>query len=109
VTGVSGFLASEIVHPLLERGYVVRGTVRDPNNQEKNAHLTSLPGAKKRLTLFKADLLDEGCFDAALKDTEGVFHVASPYNYTGGEEELVTPAVKGTLNVLRSVEKTSKY
>jgi len=108
VTGASGYLASYIVKLLLERGYFVHATVRDPNNQEKNSHLTSLPGAKERLILFKADLLEEGSFDAALKDTEGVFHVASPVFFVGEEDEIVTPAVKGTLNVLRSVEKFPK-
>jgi nucleoside-diphosphate-sugar epimerase len=89
----------------LERGYIVHGTVRDLSHPEKYTHLTSLPGAAERLTLFKADLLEAGSFDAALKDTEEVLHVASPFHFNGGEEELVTPAVKGTLNVLQSVEK----
>jgi nucleoside-diphosphate-sugar epimerase len=30
VTGASGFIASWIVKLLLERGYTVRGTIRDP-------------------------------------------------------------------------------
>ena len=37
-----------------------------------------LDGAKERLNLFKADLLDEGSFDAAVDGCEGVFHTASP-------------------------------
>ena len=32
VTGASGFVASWLVKKLLERGYYVRGTVRDPSN-----------------------------------------------------------------------------
>lgn len=33
VTGVSGFLGEHIVKCLLEKGYTVRGTVRDPTKE----------------------------------------------------------------------------
>jgi len=105
VTGASGFLASHIVEQLLSRGYHVHGTVRDPTDPKKVAHLTSLPGASERLTLFKADLLDgHEVFEAAFKGTHGVIHVASPFHNKGGENELVVPAVTGTRNILVSVE-----
>ena len=35
-------------------------------------------GAKERLHLFKADLLEEGSFDSAVEGCEGAFHTASP-------------------------------
>lgn len=55
VTGAAGYLASSIVGRLLASpaGHSVRGTVRDPSNAAKNAHLWALPGAKERLKLFK--------------------------------------------------------
>ena len=53
VTGAAGYLASSIVARLLAAGHSVRGTVRDPSNAAKNAHLWALPGAKERLKLFK--------------------------------------------------------
>lgn len=37
-----------------------------------------LDGAKERLHLFKANLLEEGAFDAVIDGCEGVFHTASP-------------------------------
>jgi hypothetical protein len=40
--------------------------------------LLALPGAKERLTLYKADLLEEGSFDAVVEGCNGVFHTASP-------------------------------
>lgn len=58
VTGASGFLGSQVVKTLLERGYNVRGTVRDKDNVNKTQHLTGLPNAKERLTLYNADLLE---------------------------------------------------
>ncbi|GLT76974.1 hypothetical protein SLA2020_486040 [Shorea laevis] len=78
VTGASGFIASSIVKLLLQRGYIVKATVRDPGDPKKIEHLLAFDGAKQRLRLFKAELLDEGCFDSILDGCEGVFHTASP-------------------------------
>ncbi|KAM1124321.1 hypothetical protein ACFX15_039115 [Malus domestica] len=59
VTGASGYIASWLVKLLLQKGYNVKATVRDPNDAKKTEHLLSLDGAKERLHLFKADLLEE--------------------------------------------------
>ncbi|KAG8646266.1 hypothetical protein MANES_10G138800v8 [Manihot esculenta] len=99
VTGGSGYIASWLVNFLLQKGYTVNATVRDPSDSKKTDHLLALDGAKERLNLFKADLLEEGSFDSAIDGCEGVFHAASPVLYSA---ELVDPAVKGTLNVLKS-------
>ncbi|RHY01582.1 hypothetical protein DYB36_000571 [Aphanomyces astaci] len=104
VTGGSGFLGSTCIKILLERGYRVHSTVRDPRNEPKVAHLKALPGAAERLTLFAADLLQEGSFDKAIHGAEVVLHTASPFFLTDQtRDNLVEPAVQGTLNVLRSV------
>jgi hypothetical protein len=44
----------------------------------KNAHLHSLDGAKERLSLHRADVLDYKSLCAAFSLCNGVFHVASP-------------------------------
>nr|GMD61774.1 cinnamoyl-CoA reductase 1-like [Ipomoea batatas] len=116
VTGASGYIASWIVKFLLQRGYIVKATVRYPglfsslslHDPKKTEHLLSLEGAKERLHLFKADLLEEGSFDSVVEGCEGVFHTASPFfhNVTDPQAELIDPAVKGTLNVLGSCAKT---
>jgi len=46
---------------------------------KKTQHLVSLEGAKERLHLFKADLLEQGSFDSAIDGCHGVFHTASPF------------------------------
>jgi nucleoside-diphosphate-sugar epimerase len=109
VTGASGYIASWLVKFLLARGYTVRATVRDTANPKKTLHLQALDGAKDRLHLFKASLLEEGSFDAAISGTDGVFHTASPFyhNVKDPKAELLDPAVNGTLNVLRSCKKAS--
>lgn len=42
VSGASGFIGTEVVKQLLEKGYNVRGTVRSTANQEKIKHLSQL-------------------------------------------------------------------
>ncbi|XP_015866601.3 phenylacetaldehyde reductase-like [Ziziphus jujuba] len=107
VTGASGYIASWVVKLLLERGYAVKASVRDPNDPRKTEHLLSLDGAKERLHLFKAGLLDEGAFDAIVDGCEGVFHAASAVLLSANDPqaEIIDPAAKGTLNVLKSCVK----
>ena len=50
--------------------------------------LLSLDGAKERLQLFKADLLEEGSFDSAVDGCQGVFHTASPVLMTASDPQV---------------------
>ncbi|KAI3448865.1 hypothetical protein Pfo_005530 [Paulownia fortunei] len=105
VTGASGYIASWLVKLLLDRGYTVKATVRNLSDPSKVAHLKALEGAKERLQLFQANLIEEGSFDAVVDGCDGVFHTASPVildNVNDPQTELIEPAVKGTLNVLSS-------
>ncbi|KAL1823151.1 hypothetical protein ACET3Z_009929 [Daucus carota] len=96
VTGAGGFIASWLVKLLLEKGYTVRGTVRNPEDP-KNDHLKELEGAKERLVLYKADLLDYKSLCEAINGCDGLFHTASPVSE---EEHMVEPAVTGSKNVI---------
>ncbi|WZY97315.1 hypothetical protein YC2023_069644 [Brassica napus] len=109
VTGASGYIASWIVKLLLLRGYTVRATVRNPTDAAKTEHLLALEGAKERLKLFKADLLEECSFEQAIECCDAVFHTASPVKFivTNPQTELIDPALKGTMNVLNTCKKTS--
>lgn len=110
VTGASGYLGSWIVRYLLEAGHTVHGTVRDPGKPSGLQHLHKLAADHPdQLKLFKADLLDEGSFDDAMRGCELVMHTASPFLLTGftdAEAALVRPALEGTRNVLQSVNRT---
>ncbi|MCB0735556.1 MAG: NAD-dependent epimerase/dehydratase family protein [Flavobacteriales bacterium] len=109
VTGATGYVAGWLVKRLLEDGLTVHAAVRDPHNQRKIAHLTALeqnlPGTLK---FFKSDLLHPGSYDEAMNDCELVYHTASPFtrNIKDPQTELIDPAVKGTRNVLESVNRT---
>ncbi|GAB4835238.1 hypothetical protein Ancab_000147 [Ancistrocladus abbreviatus] len=107
VTGASGFIGSWLVKRLLLRGYTVNATVIDLGDPKHTDHLLALDGAKERLHLFQANLLDDGSFDSAVDGSQGVFHLASPViaNPKDPQAEILEPAVKGTLNVLGSCAK----
>ncbi|PRQ19396.1 putative cinnamoyl-CoA reductase [Rosa chinensis] len=104
VTGAGGFVGSWVVKLLLSKNCIVHGTVREPTD-DKNSHLRKLDKASENLKLFKADLLDYDSLCLAIDGCVGVFHVASPVpsgSVPNPEVELIQPAVKGTLNVLKA-------
>ncbi|CAJ1972462.1 unnamed protein product [Sphenostylis stenocarpa] len=107
VTGASGFIGSWLVMRLMERGYTVRATVRDPGNMKKVKHLVELPGAKTKLSLWKAELGEEGSFDEAIKGCSGVFHVATPFDFESRdpENEVIKPTVNGILDIMKACMK----
>lgn len=108
VTGVSGYIGSEVVKQLLEKGYTVRGTVRSKSNTSKVQHLLTLSDALPgKLELFEADLLKTGDFDEVVRGADFVLHTASPFftESSAPEKDLVDPAVNGTSNVLRAAGK----
>ncbi|XP_022020020.2 cinnamoyl-CoA reductase 1 [Helianthus annuus] len=108
VTGASGYIASWLVKLLLDRGYTVHATVRSLDDPKETQHLLALDGAKERLSLFEANLTTEGSFDSAVSGCICVFHTASPVTFASVDDpqmELLDPAVKGTLNVLKSAAK----
>ncbi|RLM56180.1 cinnamoyl-CoA reductase 2-like [Panicum miliaceum] len=86
---------------------MLRDRPTELNRASKNAHLKALEGARERLQLIKADLLDYNSVVSAVAGCEGVFHVASPVPFGRSSNpeihvEVIDPAVTGTSNVLKA-------
>ncbi|KAF7974705.1 hypothetical protein HWV62_11491 [Athelia sp. TMB] len=102
ITGATGFLAQHVVSATLAAGYRVRGTIRSPSSGR--ALQAKFPTDFESVVVPDVASSD---LTAALKDVTYVLHTASPYTFaiTNGEEELLKPAINGTLNVLRAAHK----
>ena len=109
VTGASGFIGSHVVKNLVKRGYEVRACITDPDNPIKTEHLWALndAGYPGSLTLHRANLLEEGSYDAPLAGCSAILHVGTAMAYGGAHkpQEVYDGAVSGTQNVMRSVQK----
>ncbi|KAE8707498.1 Anthocyanidin reductase [Hibiscus syriacus] len=81
--GIRCILADQVVAYLLEKGYAVNTTVRDP------------------------DFADEGSFESPFSGCDLVFQVAIPVNFASQdpENDMIKPAIQGVLNVLKACAK----
>lgn len=110
VTGATGYVAGWIVKKLLDEGFTVHASVRNPTDNDKLKYLNTLAQqASGTIKYFKADLLEAGSYDEAMEGCELVFHTASPFinKVADPQRDLVDPALIGTKNVLASVNKTA--
>lgn len=108
VTGASGFVAIHTIIQLLEQGYHVRGTLRSLSREaEVRETISKYVQANDRLEILPADLEQESGWEEAMNGVEYVLHVASPFPLfePKHEDELIIPAVQGTLRVLRAAHK----
>jgi len=110
VTGANGYVASWIVKKLLDNGITVHAAVRNPDNEQKLAHLLKAARESKgEIKFFASDLLRPGSYKDAMEGCELVYHTASPFttDVKDPQKELIDPAVKGTENVLNSAKEVA--
>ncbi len=108
VTGAAGFVGSHIIRQLLAAGSCVRGTVRNPDDRTKRAHLDKLADAYPgQLEVIGADLLRPGSFEQAMSGCVGLIHTATAVLVTASDPQraIVDVAVEGTKNVLHTAAK----
>src|SRR5690242_11642095 len=93
VTGGSGFLAGWCIRSLLDQGYDVRSTVRDPSR-----HVDS------PVPVVRTNLSDDDGWAEAVAGCEYVLHVASPFPPVAPKDpdDLIRPAREGALRVLKA-------
>ncbi len=104
VTGVSGFIAKHCAAEMLRAGYGVRGTVRSLQRSDEVRGTLAKHVDVSRLEFAQADLESDAGWDAAIAGCAHVLHVASPFPAAQprDEQDLIRPAVQGTMRVLRA-------
>jgi len=104
ITGISGFIARHCAVDLLNAGYRVRGTVRSSHGSGDVRASLARHADVSSLEFVQADLESDAGWDSAVAGCWGVLHVASPFpaKQPRDEQELIRPAVQGTLRVLRA-------
>lgn len=105
VSGISGFLGLHTAVGLLERGYRVLGTVRNP---DRITELISILESKRidpgDLEFAEADLVDNQVWFDLARRVDYILQVASPFPREMPRDpgELIIPAREGVLNVMRA-------
>jgi dihydroflavonol-4-reductase len=110
VTGGTGFVATHVIVQLLQQGHQVNTTVRSLGRQTQlfeTLQHAGIQASQDNLRLIEADLLDDSNWLNAMQDCEYVLHVASPLPMGDpkNEDDVIKPAVEGTLRVLTFAKK----
>ncbi|MBA3926132.1 SDR family oxidoreductase [Listeria rustica] len=106
VTGGTGFLGTQMILQLLQKGYNVKTTVRSLKSKDKVLETLGANGITTldKLTFVEADLSKDDNWKDAMRGCEYVLSVASPVFFTipKNEEEMIRPAVEGIIRVLKA-------
>ncbi|KAH7166406.1 dihydroflavonol-4-reductase [Dactylonectria macrodidyma] len=108
VTGATGLVGAHVVHCLLRKDFKVRAVVRSKTKAQNMLQSFEIFAARLDF-YFIDDLTAPGVFQNAMKDIDGVIHIASPLNYqvADKENELIIPAIKGVQSVLQASNGTT--
>ena len=108
VTGASGYIGLHVIAQLIDRGYLVRGSLRsrDRESEVRNA-LSKVVNTENKLEICELDLLKDDGWDDAAQGCEYVIHVASPLvqKAPDDENEVIEPAKQGLIRALKSAIK----
>ncbi|KAJ5652774.1 NAD(P)-binding protein [Penicillium longicatenatum] len=104
ITGATGFIGSATALEALKAGYRLRIAVRQ--HSDKLKVLLSEYHDQIEFVIV-SDLTEEAAFRGKLDGVDYVLHLASPLTHGTDKENYFTPAVKGTLAILKEADRVS--
>ncbi|KAJ5267496.1 hypothetical protein N7478_010304 [Penicillium angulare] len=104
VTGVTGYVASQVAKQFLERGYKVRGTVRDPKRASwlVDDVFKSYAASGDFEFATVPDLATPSAFDQAVKGVAAICHVASIVNFDPEPNNVIPQTVAGAVSIMEA-------
>ncbi|MCE1189614.1 MAG: NAD-dependent 4,6-dehydratase LegB [Ignavibacteria bacterium] len=103
VTGSAGFIGSHLTEFLVNKGFEVKAFVR--YNSKNNWGWLENSSVKNNIQVYTGDIRDYDAVYSALKDCDGVFHLAAligiPYSYVSPKAYIETN-ITGTYNILQA-------
>jgi dihydroflavonol-4-reductase len=108
VTGITGFVGQHCAAELLKKGYAVKGSVRSLSKTDEILNgIKKEVDPKSNLEFCELNLMKDEGWDNAMEGCDFVLHVASPFVVKApkDENELIKPAVEGTLRALKAAKK----
>lgn len=99
VTGLSGMIAVHIAHEALRAGFRVRGTVRSAEKGQVVAKLLQSPDFE---FVVVEDMATDNAFHNAMEGVSAVIHTASSREFPSRLEDVRTPLMKGSMNILEA-------
>ncbi|KAJ4295303.1 hypothetical protein N0V90_007314 [Kalmusia sp. IMI 367209] len=109
ITGATGFVASHVAKQFLERGYRVRGTVRDLNKASwlvSDVFKVYADQAAFELILVP-DFTAENAFSEAVKGVAAIAHVAAATDFDPDPNNVIPQAVTATTSLMEAALRES--
>lgn len=108
--GGAGFVGSAVIENVLSKGFSVRAAIRSDSKAAllKSTFSDYVESGKLTFAVVP-DFVKPNAFDAAVEDVDAIVHCASPLPPTTDDiqpDELIQPAVQGTVGLLESAIKS---
>ena len=106
VTGATSFVASHIIKQFLERGYKVRGTVRQASNASwvVDEAFKSYANSGSFELISVPNFTTDHAFDAAIKGVCAIVHVATVSSLESNPNNVIPQTVASTTSILHAAQ-----
>lgn len=99
----TGWIGSHVVNEALAAGLKVKLAIRDENKaKELIEALEKIHGKGHIETVIVKDFVNENAYDEAIKNVDGVAHVASDMSFSSNLEEVIPPVIKAYKTLLEA-------